>query len=448
VKGSSGATSEQNRYSPSATGLSGFNPIRRDTLKEEKMTNKIEVLDKIMGSGKSTAVLNWCEQSPDTSFLYVTPLLSESEGRVVDACKVSKFTAPTKELHRTKGEHLLDLLQSGANASITHEMYGQLKPDHLRFIKENKYTVILDEEVSFIEPMTLYTTDDFKYLRSLNQIRAEDDGKLVWLNDSELCDNMKYTRLANMCRLGMVYQSKRTDNWFVTQLPIDLIKSADRVIVITYLFKGSVMDSFVKLKGITVEDFKEVEVKEDSKQKIRDLIEFVCQNQCDLWLKETMSSSWFENANQEKLKKLAKSIRAVGDSCKVKSGQLLWCVPSVLARPKTKSAKKVAPSGYSAGTGEINEDGFAEGSFLPCSSRATNAYRNREVMVHAYNRFPNVTVSAFLQDYNAPVDNNQFALSEFLQWLWRSRIRDGQPIKVCILSRRMRKIFQDWLKED
>ena len=46
------------------------------------------------------------------------------------------------------------------------------------------------------------------------------------------------------------------------------------------------------------------------------------------------------------------------------------------------------------------------------------------------------------------MDDEQFALSEFLQWLWRSRIRDGLPIKVCILPKRMRKLFQDWLELD
>lgn len=412
------------------------------------MTNKIELLDKIMGSGKSTAVLNWCERNSETSFLYVTPLLTESEGRVVNACEVNKFTAPTTENHRTKGEHLLDLLQSGVNISITHEMYGNLTTKHLHYIKENKYTVILDEEVSFIEPITSYSVADFKYLKSLKQIDALEDGKLVWLNEDEVCDDTKYNQLANMCRLGMIYQSKRSDNWFVTQLPMDLILCADRVILITYLFKGSVMDAFVKMKGIEVVDFTEVDVFEDSKHKIRSLIEFVGENQVKQWSSESFSSSWYKTVNQKKLTDLSNSIRAIGVSCKVKGDELLWCTPSAVARPKRKADKKVNPKGYSAGTGEQNEDGIAQGSFLACSSRATNAYRNRSVMVHCYNRFAHVTVTSFLQDYGAEVDNNQFALSEFVQWLWRSRIRDGQPIKLCILSRRMRKLFQDWLKED
>jgi len=125
------------------------------------MAAKIEVLDKIMGSGKTTSILNWCEANPETPFLYVTPLLSESEVRVVQACVDSKFIAPNTKEFATKGEHLLDLLGSGVNISITHALYSSLKEPHLSWIKANKYTVILDEEVSFIEPFNAGYTNSF-----------------------------------------------------------------------------------------------------------------------------------------------------------------------------------------------------------------------------------------------------------------------------------------------
>lgn len=413
------------------------------------MTNKIELLDSIMGSGKSTSILEWCEQNPETAFLYVTPLLSESEGRVVDACSKAKFIAPSTEDYRTKGEHLLDLLSSGVNISITHSMYSSLKKEHLQLIKNNNYTLILDEEVSFIEPLgDGYTASDFSYLKNLKQIEVqEEDGKVMWLNES-IGDNTKYTKLANMCRLGMIYQSKRSDSWFVTQLPMDLIFSANRVILLTYLFKGSILDSFLTMKGIEVVEFKDVSVKYRDKSDIRDLIEFVGEKQVYEWAGESMSSSWYGKATQKDLTKLAKSIRAIGNSQKALSDDMLWCVPSSIAKPSRKNAKKVSPVSYAAGTGAVQDNGIASGCFLPCSSRATNAYRNRSLMVHCYNRFPHLSVSSFLQDYGCAVDANQFALSELLQWVYRSQIRDGKPIKLCILSKRMRKLFQDWLASE
>ncbi|WP_443698959.1 DEAD/DEAH box helicase family protein [Pseudomonas sp.] len=412
------------------------------------MTNKIELLDSIMGSGKSTAVLNWCEQNPNTTFLYVTPLLSESEVRVVEACTQAKFIAPSTEDHRTKGEHLLDLLQSGVNISITHVLYSSLRKEHLHWMKENKYTLILDEEVSFIEPLgDGYTSEDFQYLRELKQIDVLEDGKLVWLNES-VGANTKYTKLANMCRLGMVYQSKRSENWFVTQLPMDLILCAERVILLTYLFKGSILDSFLSMKGIEVVTFTEVQVLEKSKKDIISLIEFIGEKQVVEWSSEALSSSWYGRSTQKELTKLAKSIRAIGNAQKVLSDDLLWCTPASVGKPTRKGMKKVSPISYAAGSGEVQEDGIASGCFLSCTSRATNAYRDRSVLVHCYNRFPHLSVSSFLQDYGTRVDANQFALSELVQWVWRSQIRDGKPIKICILSKRMRKLFQDWLHEE
>lgn len=413
------------------------------------MADKIEVLDSIMGSGKSTSMLKWCEEHKDVSFIYVTPLLSESEVRVVEACSYSKFTAPSNENFRTKGDHLLDLLQSGVNISITHALYSSIRKEHLFYIKKNNYTLILDEEVSFIEPLgDGYTKSDFEYLRSLNQITVEEsNGRLVWIGDN-IGSDTKYTKLANMCRLGMVYQAKRSEHIFVTQLPMDLITSAERVILLTYLFNGSILDSFLKMKGIGVVPFTEVNLLTKSKKDFRDLIEFVGDRQVKDFASDSLSSTWYRNtANQADASRISKAIRAVGVSNKVTGKDLLWCTPSSLARPKTKSAKKISAKGYGAGTGDI-EDGVADGCFLACTSRATNAYRNRSVLVHAYNRFPHQTVSAFLQDYGVPVDPNNFALSEILQWVWRSQIRDGEPIKLCILSKRMRRLFQEWLMTD
>lgn len=315
-------------------------------------------------------------------------------------------------------------------------------------IKRNKYTIILDEEVSFIEPFNAgYSKADFSYLRELNQFTVQEDGKLVWLNDV-IENGAKYAKLANMCHLGMVYQAKRSEDMFVTQLPMGLIESAERVVLLTYLFKGSILSSFLQMKGIEVVDFKDVEVGEVDKSSISALVEFIGEKQIKDWAGESLSSSWYAKATQKDLTKMANSIRNLADANKAHNSDIVWCVPSSLVNPKLKSGRKVSPKGYTAGTGDIGEDGIAQGCFLACSSRATNAYRSRSVMVHCYNRFPHLSVSSFLQDYGCTVDANQFALSELLQWVWRSQIRDGKPIKLCILSKRMRKLFQDWLASE
>ena len=423
------------------------------------MADVIEVLDAIMGSGKSTGVLEWCDKSPDTPFIYVTPLLSESEVRVVDACTVSKFTAPSTEKHNTKGEHLLEMLECGMNASISHVMYSMMKPKHLSLIKEKGYTVIMDEEVDFISPLgDGYSAGDFSYLEKINQITVQEDGRVMWIGEDSALKDTKYTKLASMCNLSMVYRSKSSNDkakdgvkeklsWFVTQLPMGLLLSAKRVILLTYLFKGSVLESFLKFKGVSVIPFTEVKTTKVDKEKIRGLIEFVGAKQMEQWRGETLSSNWYVHADKKDLASLSKTIRAVGNSLGVKSGELLWCTPASLAKPKSNKSRKVAPISYAAGNGDV-VDGYASGNFLACSSRATNAYRDRTVMIHCYNRFVNLSVKKFLTEYGAEVNDDTYALSEMLQWLWRSAIREGKPIKVCILPRRMYKLLQAWLSED
>lgn len=43
------------------------------------------------------------------------------------------------------------------------------------------------------------------------------------------------------------------------------------------------------------------------------------------------------------------------------------------------------------------------------------------------------------------VDEDAFATSEMIQWIWRSAIRKGEPITLYIPSDRMRNLFIKWL---
>ena len=44
-----------------------------------------------------------------------------------------------------------------------------------------------------------------------------------------------------------------------------------------------------------------------------------------------------------------------------------------------------------------------------------------------------------------PVYEDIYALSQMVQWMWRSRIRSGEPIHAFIPSSRMRGLFKQWL---
>lgn len=62
----------------------------------------------------------------------------------------------------------------------------------------------------------------------------------------------------------------------------------------------------------------------------------------------------------------------------------------------------------------------ADECFLYCGTKATNLYSHKNVLVHAFDRYPIQPLKIYLQDYGFPIDSDEFALSELIQWIWRT----------------------------
>ena len=86
-------------------------------------------------------------------------------------------------------------------------------------------------------------------------------------------------------------------------------------------------------------------------------------------------------------------------------------------------------------------------SFLTFNSRATNAYKDRTCLVYIANLFMNVNEKSFYQKHGIEVDEDMYALSIMVQWIWRSAIREGHEINIYIPSRRMRTLLIDWMEK-
>lgn len=83
--------------------------------------------------------------------------------------------------------------------------------------------------------------------------------------------------------------------------------------------------------------------------------------------------------------------------------------------------------------------------FVPCNARATNDYGDRHVVMYMINRYLNPYVKKFFEEYNIMVDEDGYALSEMIQFIWRSAIRNNEPIYCYIPSKRMRNLLQDYI---
>jgi len=57
-------------------------------------------------------------------------------------------------------------------------------------------------------------------------------------------------------------------------------------------------------------------------------------------------------------------------------------------------------------------------------------------------------VEVYLKDYGFDIDRDAYATAEIVQWVFRSAIRNGEPITIYFLSKRMRTLFLNWLNSD
>ena len=92
---------------------------------------------------------------------------------------------------------------------------------------------------------------------------------------------------------------------------------------------------------------------------------------------------------------------------------------------------------------DIKGEGYTRG-FVYCNCKGTNEYRHKESLAYLINLFPPKNIVRFFEYQGIKFDIDMYSLSELLQWIWRSRIRDGYPINLYIPSQRMRKLLDDW----
>ena len=147
----------------------------------------------------------------------------------------------------------------------------------------------------------------------------------------------------------------------------------------------------------------------------------------------SLSSSWFSNEeNDEQITLLKKNVYNFFNNIACEghsvSSNNIW---TVFKQVKSRLRGK----------------GYAKG-FVATNCRATNEYGNRTAVAYLVNRFPNTVVRNFFTAKGIKFDEDAFALSEMLQFIWRSAIRNNKPIDLYIPSSRMRKLLMDWVNEN
>ncbi|AWE07896.1 hypothetical protein DCE79_11085 [Lysinibacillus sp. 2017] len=396
------------------------------------MTKEVMVIDSIMGAGKTTYAIDKINlASPLERFIYITPFLSEIE-RVIDAVDSRVFVQPsTNVTGGSKLTSLKQLISEGRDIAATHALF-EMADDELRdLLRENNYTLILDEVISVIDNAKVSHADmrlllDRGFIKIVNH-------RVVWKASEAEYDHGVHDHIKLQAQAGTLYYMR--DKFLIYAFPPSIFETFTDVYVLTYLFDAQLMKYYFDLYEIPYEikavrdgQLVEYDKHKENREALRSLINlYDGPHNRHGDVPTAFSVRWLGKRSDEEIEGIQASIYAyVRGVAKAKAGDVLWT-----------TVKKHQS--------DLKGKGYAKG-FLACNARATNEYADRSTLIYAYNRFMHPNERAFFECHGIGVSQEKLAVSDLLQWIWRSRIRNGKAINLYMPSSRMRYLLDAWSK--
>lgn len=405
---------------------------------------KINIIDSMCGTGKTTYMIHDTikqYQEDGRKFIFITPYISEIKRvREFAIQKDVLVLEPYFKDGSTKLSDLKKLFAKGNNIATTHALFKNFDLEVIDIIRQNNYTLILDEVVDVVETVKI-TDDDLQLLKTEGFVHVEEDGLVTW-NDGKNKDKYgdgneykgRFEDFRKLCLLGSVYQYK--NSVFVYTFPISVFKAFKDVWILSYMFDAQVQYYYYQFHECEMTFYQMTKV--DNKYK---LINFTGNYDNDaLKIKDliniyegkinfdatNLTTSYFEKASQEQLKILKNNItNYFRHITKSSSDEFLWTT--------LKSKKE-----------KLKGNGYTK-SFVELNLRATNDYRHTKNLAFVYDKHFNPLIKNFFIKRQVDVNEEKYALSELLQFIFRSRLRDSESINLYIPSARQRNILKNFL---
>lgn len=408
----------------------------------------VNVIDAPCGYGKTSWAIQYMNDMSIEShnFIYVTPFLDEAT-RVKQSVHSREFHEPEAIKGKTKLDDLHRLLGQGKDIATTHALFQMANAETKELIRINNYTLILDEVMNVIEQVPLKKND----LDLLIEARVIDydvnDKGLTYIkwNEDKVDYDTEYNHIKQMALANNLILCNSSA--LIWNLPCDIFLMFKDVFILTYLFKGQFQRYYYDLHGI---QYRYLSVVKDdlhghvlvpyqnrkihNKATLNKLVSIYEGQLNAIGDKRTsLSTSWFEKSNKDLIQTLRRNAyNFFTNLCKANNDTAIW---TTVKGNKNSIMKKVRPKSYAK-------------CFIPMTSRSTNIYKKKYHLAYLVNRFMNPIEKKFFEQYRVKIDEDAWALSELIQWVWRSRIRDGQSIIIYIPSKRMRDLFKQYLISD
>ena len=286
------------------------------------------------------------------------------------------------------------------------------------------------------------TKRDIQLLINDNIIKVDDEFKVSWIDETYKGEFLKYKC---MIKNGDVYLYNNA--MILWTFPCNVFKAFKHVYILTYLFNGQIQRYYYDLNKLDYERksvictgtegfgvakrniYELVDYFEPDKSKYKELINIYDGKLNNIGVEtNAFSVSWLnKNKDTQVMKRIKNNtVNYFINITKSKSEYNMW---STFLNYKTILGGK----GYTKG-------------FVDCSARATNEYRHKKNLAYLCNRYYSPVIKNFFIDKGVIIDEDEWALSELIQWMFRSSIREQKNINIYIPSKRMRDLLMKWLE--
>lgn len=400
----------------------------------------VMIVDEIMGREKSFSAINHINKtSLDEKFLVITPYLTEID-RYQKKCANRRFRQPVYN-NCTKVDSLKTLINKEENIIAIHALFQKFDNELIDMCRSRNYTLIMDEVTNVLEEYQI-SKSDFDILKRDFIHIDEETNRIKW-NHEKSDYYGEFSDIKRLCELGSLgFYGGSIMMWL---FPVEAFNAFRNIYILTYMFNAQMQRyyydyyglpyKYIYVTGSTIEEYSFSNNKQkncsnelDYKSLIHiienEKLNFIGDRDTDL------SKSWFERNEKN-----------------IAIKQLKNNVSNFFRHVRSDNSKDNLWTTFKEYKKYVQGKGYTKG-FLSINMRATNEYRERTSIAYIANRYINPVIKNFFAKHNVFVDEDGFALSEMLQFIWRSAIRDKKEVYVYVPSIRMRNLLKDWVLEN
>ena len=403
------------------------------------MQSIITIKDQPCGSGKTTSMIEGFRS--DRKYLVIVPLLTEVD-RVVECSKLVPIQQPHDNDNNapTKTEHLENMVLQGENIAATHSLFERLVPLARNGLLSD-YDIIIDEVpevVRSVSSKSKVSIEEF-YLNTGYMTVDTKSGQVSptgkWWSMRDDVDDTLSTNILNYANTGCLYLLE--GHLFIWAMPKALLTAGRTTTILTYKSEGSVLSSYLKKLNVPVEVTNDNQPEEAFRKKAAELIT----------IKDIPALSRLALSHSGQLAGISNSsyCKTIGIALKnLRGRQLSGVLAENILITCAKEGWYKKGNERVAGPFASRSKLFKGANWVPKITRGTNDYAHCSHLIYLYDQHMNPYVARWLED-NSRAFDDAYALTELIQWVWRSRVRKGQPITLYLPSPRMRRLMKEWL---